>query len=257
MNIFNKNENQKIKINFEIIKNNNNTNNNNNNNNNINFFQEKTNERKLTDIILYDSLIKILSDCIKNNNNNNNDFNSLYIYNEKEKIPTEIFFKKFYFEKILRNPNLYCIDKATSYFYLISIFHLATKEYKDIFNLKNKIFPNEIFENKKINSLLLKQTSDSYAISTKSIPNWCYNLSINFPFLSDFDSRFMFFKTCTFDNQRNITNLLYLNNKYKSEKNLFEKINSRNKRRKIKIDRKKIMQSVQKIIDLNKDFKVN
>ena len=74
MNIFNKNENQKIKINFEIIKNNNNTNNNNNNNNNINFFQEKTNERKLTDIILYDSLIKILSDCIKNNNNNNNDF---------------------------------------------------------------------------------------------------------------------------------------------------------------------------------------
>jgi hypothetical protein len=79
---------------------------------------------------------------------------------------------------------------------------------------------------------------------------------MNFPFLSDFDSRFMFFKTFTFDSQRNLTNLFNLVNKKKSEKNLLEKLNSRNKRRKIKIDRKKIMQSVQKIIHLNKDFKV-
>lgn len=169
---------------------------------------------------------------------------------------TEIIFKKFYLEKILRNPALYCIEKATSYFYLISIFQLATKEFRDLFTLRNTIFPNEIFENKKINSLLLKQASDNYAVTTKSIPNWCSNLSLNFPYFSDFDSRFMFFKTCSFDTQRNVTNLFSLNKKFKYDGNLLEKINSRNKRRKIKIDRNKIMQSVDKIIDLNKDFKV-
>lgn len=172
-------------------------------------------------------------------------------------IPTEIIFKKFYLAKILRNPALYCVDKATEYFYLISVFYLAIMEFNCLFGIENnKIFKLENFENKKINSLLAKQVSDSYSVSLKSTHVWCAGISLSFPFLADFESRYLFFKTCSFDTKRNLTNLFVYNKKEQGEANFIEKMGAYNKRRKIMIDRQKIMQSVQKIIDLNKDFKV-
>lgn len=209
------------------------------------FNLNKKAERKLTDINLFDNINEIIDTC-----------NSL----EKSEvtIPTEIIFKKYYLEKILRNPALYCVDRATEYFYLISVFYLAIMEFNSLFKIENnKIFKLQNFENKKINSLLTKQVSDSYSISLKNTPNWCAGISLNFPYLADFASRYLFFKTCSFDTKRNLTNLFLHNKKEQGEANFIEKMGAHNKRRKIMIDRTKIIPSVQKIIDLNKDFKVN
>lgn len=229
-----------IKICFEISLNDNYSNEQTIRNNRIESF--KKNDRKLTDISLFDTVNDILTSC-----------------NELEKdviIPDEIIFKKIYLEKLLRNPALYCVEKATEYFYLISIIYLSTIEFSHLFNIENNRFiKKEFFENKKINSLLSKQVSDFYSISLKTIPNWCAGLSLNFPFLSDFNSRYLFFKTCTFDVKRSFNNLLTYNKKELGEGNIMEKMPG-NKRRKLMIDRKKIMESVHKIIDINKDFKV-
>jgi len=245
-----------LKIKFEIILNSKNIDNFKNNTNldqdstrllRINSFSEsfKNSERKITDINLFDNINEIINTC------NNLEKNELTI-------PSDIIFKKFYLEKILRNPALYCVEKATEYFYLISIFYLALMEFNNLFKISNnKIYKLENFENKKINSLLSKQVSDAYSISLKTTPNWCSGISLNFPFLADFNSRYLFFKTCTFDPKRNLSNLFNYNKKEQGEVNMLEKMGTHYKRRKIIIDRQKIMQSVQKIIDMNKDFKVN
>jgi len=202
-------------------------------------------ERKLTDINLFDNINEIIDTCNKLNKN-------------EIIIPIEIIFKKFYSEKILRNPALYCVKKATEYFYLISIFYLATIEFSELFKIENtRFFKLDDFENKKINNLLSKQVSDYNSIFLKTIPKWCGSISLNFPFLANFHSRNLYFKTCTFDYKRNLNNLFLYYKKEQGESNSFEKIVGHNRRRKIMIDRQKIMQSVQKIIDINKNFHVS
>ena len=156
----------------------------------------------------------------------------------------KLLFEHFYYENIINNKALYNIKRASPFFYLLSLIYLCQDNFNSYFNI-DKI-PLQNFENLKMSSLLFKQVRDPYAISSKSIPSWCKEVNISYPFFTNFSSRYLLFKTTAFDTKRSMANLyIYLRNflgehlfEDKSINTLFTNI----KRVKVKIHRDKILE---------------
>lgn len=182
-----------------------------------------------------------------------------------------VLFEKYYYENIVNNPGLYCIKRASPFVYLISLFELATNNFKNIFPVENKndedfglkthhsnvsIDP-AVLENKKVTSLLFKQIKDPYAVSNLSIPAWCKELIYNFTYLSGFSSRYLLFKITSFDVKRAISNLyLYLKN-FLGENVIEDKNLSNFKRLKYKVERSSIISYANNLMKENANFSVN
>ena len=173
------------------------------------------------------------------------------IANHQEKL-----FFKCYYENILGNKALYVIKRASPFFYLIALFELCVNNYSDLFEVNDKI-PENILENQKVSSLLTKQVRDPFAISSNTIPTWCKELCQNYPFLASFNARYLFFKTCSFDNKRSMTNLSIFVKNFLGEVIVDEKVlASTNKRKKYKVDRHNLLIYAEKIFNEIGNFNV-
>ena len=153
-------------------------------------------------------------------------------------------FEKYYYISIINNKGLYNIKRASPFFYLLSLIHLSSNYFSNLFKVQQINLIK--FENSKMTSLLSKQIKDPYAVTSKSIPSWCTEVNNNFPFFTSFSSRYLLFKVTAFDKKRSMTNLyIFLRNflgenifEDKSMNNLITNLN----RKKFKINRQKILE---------------
>lgn len=117
---------------------------------------------------------------------------------------------------VVNNTNLFLIKRLSPFLYVLSLLELAINDYHILFTENpSMIAPlsTDSLENKKVTSLILKQAKDPFAVSSLTIPAWCRELCSNFTFICGFNSRYLLFKTSTFDSQRSIKNLyVYLKN---------------------------------------------
>jgi hypothetical protein len=168
----------------------------------------------------------------------------------------EKFFFRNYSDLILGNRALYTIKRASPFFYLISLFELCVNNYCEVFGIKERI-EEKILENQKISSLLTKQVRDPFAISSNTIPTWCKDLCQNYPFLANFNSRYLFFKTCSFENKRSMVNLAVFVKNFLGETIFDDKtLGGSLKRKKYKVDRNNLLQYVEKILQEVGNFSV-
>ena len=168
----------------------------------------------------------------------------------------ERLFFKYYSEHILGNKAMYTIKRASPFFYLIALFELCVNNYNELFQVKEKI-EEKTLENHKISSLLTKQVRDPFAISSNTIPTWCKDLCQNYPFLANFNSRYLFFKTCSFDNKRSMINLAIFVKNFLGETIVDEKVLAGStKRKKYKVDRNNLLVYVDKIYQEVGNFNV-
>ena len=187
--------------------------------------------------------------------NNNTKINLKYFDYETlldENIELEKFlFEKFYYSRIINNKALYNIKRASPFFYLLSLIHLSSNKFSNLFKIHE--IPINHFENIKMTSLLSKQIKDPYAVCTKSIPSWCTEVNSNFPFFTSFNSRYLLFKVTAFDNKRSMTNLYIFLRNFLGE-NIFEDKSINNvitnlKRIKFKIHRDNLLEDSFKLMN--------
>ena len=159
----------------------------------------------------------------------------------------EKLFIKYYSENILANNSIYNVKRISPFLYLISLFELCVNTYHDMFNFREKLDEN-VLENFKATSLLTKQIRDPVAISSNSVPIWCKDICQNLPYLASFNSRYLFFRTCSFDYNRSMVNLsIFLKNNM-GEIIVDEKtLASYCIRKKYKVERNNLMFFVEKI----------
>lgn len=167
-----------------------------------------------------------------------------------ENYSEEAHFISHYNKGLINNKSVYNIKRAAPFIFLISLFELCINDFGFIFNLKEKL-DSAVLENLKMSSLLTKQAKDPYAISSGNLPSWCKELSQNFPYLASFNSRYLAFKTTSFDVKRSMTNLYIYQKNFLGENIVDDKTLSTNKRKKFKVDRKDILSSSEKLMKEN------
>ena len=149
-------------------------------------------------------------------------------------------FEKYYYISIINNKGLYNIKRASPFFYLLSLIHLSSNYFSNLFKVQQINLIK--FENSKMTSLLSKQIKDPYAVTSKSIPSWCTEVNNNFPFFTSFSSRYLLFKVTAFDKKRSMTNLyIFLGENIFEDKSMNNLITNLN-RKKFKINRQKILE---------------
>jgi hypothetical protein len=165
----------------------------------------------------------------------------------QENYVEEILFLKFYNEKIINNSSLYSVTRVSPFIYLLALFEICINHFGNLFGFKSKLEVG-LLENSKISSLLLKQVRDPYAISSNTVPSWCKDLISSFPYLSSFDSKYLFFKTSAFDLKRSMTNLYVYIKNFMGENIIEDKTLATVKRKKFCIDRENIIRSTEKLV---------
>ena len=161
----------------------------------------------------------------------------------------EKLFYFYYSETILANKAIYNVKRLSPFLYLISLIELCVNNYPDLFCFRDKLTDN-LMENPKVTTLLTKQVRDSEAISSSSIPSWCKDVCCNFAFLASFNSRYLFFKMCSFDIKRSMINVSNYAKNILEEAIIDEKtLASYSKRRKYKVDREDIVIFAEKIFN--------
>ena len=177
---------------------------------------------------------------------------------QEEKNNLENFlFEKYYYSTIINNKALYNIKRASPFFYLLSLIHLSSNFFSNLFKIQKIKLIN--FENSKMTSLLSKQIKDPYAITIKSIPSWCTEINNNYPFFTSFSSRYLLFKVTAFDKKRSMTNLYIFLRNFLGE-NIFEDKSMNNlitnsNRKKFKINRNKIIQDSMNLMNTLGNYK--
>ena len=158
-------------------------------------------------------------------------------------------FEYFYNKTIINNEDTYNIKRASPFFYLITLIELSHNYFSTYFNLTP--IPFSLFENLKMTGLLFKQIRDSNSINSDFIPSWCKQVNSSFPFLTNFSSRYLLFKTTSFEKRRSMTNLyVYLKN-FLGENILEDKsinsLSSNFNRLKLKVNRDNIIEDAYNI----------
>ena len=152
-------------------------------------------------------------------------------------------FLRFYQEHIISNPAIYSVKRASPFFYIISLLELSINQFGGLFGFQPQMLLKEnVLENLKVSSLIVKQVRDPYAISSNTVPLWCKELCYEYPYLSSFNSRYLLFKTCSFDICRSMYNLYSYVKNFMGEMFADDKaITNLNKRKRCKIDRDNII----------------
>lgn len=156
-------------------------------------------------------------------------------------------FMRHYSLNIVGNKALYGIKRASPFIYFISLFELCLNQFNFLFDFSEKISEN-LLENTKVSTLLTKQVRDPYAISTMSVPSWCQEITQNYTYLASFNSRYLYFKTCSFDTKRSMLNLSIFLKNFLGENITDERlIASANSKKKVKVDRYNLLDYVSRI----------
>ena len=130
-------------------------------------------------------------------------------------------FEFFYDKTIVNNEDTYNIKRASPFFYLITLIELSHNYFSSFFNVQP--ISNSLFENFKMTSLLSKQIRDPQTINGESVPSWCKQVNSSFPFFTNFSSRYILFKTTSFEKRRSMINLYVYLNKFLGENILEDK----------------------------------
>ena len=121
-----------------------------------------------------------------------------------------------YDKLVVNNESLYLIKRVCPFVYLLSLIDLSLSIFPKLFitsTTEPNLFNREVLENTKVTSLILKQSKDPFTISSGQVPKWCFELCSSFNFICGFSSRYLLFKTTSFDQQRSMRNLyIYLRN---------------------------------------------
>lgn len=162
-----------------------------------------------------------------------------------------------YSEKILANKAIYNKNRLSPFLYLISLTEMCVNDYYDLFGFREKLTLNSL-ENQKVSTLLTKQLRDSNTIlSLFTIPTWCKDICYNFPYLANFNSRYLYFKVSSYDFKRSIVNLANYTKQFLGETIIDDKTLSNNvKRKKFKVDRQNIILFAEKIYNEIGDYDV-
>ena len=137
--------------------------------------------------------------------------------------------------------------------YLLTMIYLPLSSFQSLFNIPENLFTQEelisIFINPKVTLLISKASRDGYSVSRSSIPSWCRNLSLDFNYLTKFNSRHLLFKV-SFDPKRSLINLQnYLKSNDAYYSNEHQITLEKSMRLKVIVDRDKIIESSYKILD--------
>ena len=158
-------------------------------------------------------------------------------------------FEYFYNKTIVNNEDTYNIKRASPFLYLITLIELSHNYFSTYFNLTP--IPLSLFENLKMTGLLFKQIRDPNSICSDFIPSWCKQVNSSFPFLTNFSSRHLLFKTTSFEKRRSMTNLyVYLKNFLGEnilEDKLINSLSSNFNRLKLKVNRNNIIEDAYSI----------
>lgn len=168
--------------------------------------------------------------------------------NSLNSIQEKLFFIS-YSKNILANKCLYNIRRLSPFLYLLSLIEMSVDTFSDLFftNRMHRL-SESLLQNHKVSSLLFKQARDFNAISASLIPSWCKDICQNLTFLASFNSRYLYFKTCSFDIKRSILNLSNYIKNFNGEINVEDKSMSYLiKRKKYKVSRDDILLYAEKI----------
>ena len=119
-------------------------------------------------------------------------------------------FEKIYHFNLMFNQNLYEIKRLMPSLFILSLLYYPIMKYEDLFEINKNLFTKKekqnLFINPKVTLLIDRACRDGYSVSKAQIPSWCFNLSLDFNFLSKFNSRYLLFKV-SFDPKRSLLNL--------------------------------------------------
>jgi hypothetical protein len=163
-------------------------------------------------------------------------------------IQEKLFFMN-YSKIILANKSLYNIRRLTPFLYLLSLIEMSVNTFSDLFftNKTHRLNEN-LLQNHKVSSLIFKQSRDYNAISASMIPSWCKDICQNMTYLASFNSRYLYFKTCSFDMKRSILNLSNYTKNFNGDGNIDDKtMTNLIKRKKYKVSRDNILLYAEKI----------
>jgi hypothetical protein len=163
-------------------------------------------------------------------------------------IQEKLFFMN-YSKTILANKSLYNIRRLTPFLYLLSLIEMSVNTFSDLFftNKTHRLNEN-LLQNHKVSSLIFKQSRDYNAISASMIPSWCKDICQNMTYLASFNSRYLYFKTCSFDMKRSILNLSNYTKNFNGDGNVDDKtMTNLIKRKKYKVSRDNILLYAEKI----------
>ncbi len=172
----------------------------------------------------------------------------LFLLNINKKV-----FEIIYHNSVIYNKNLYEIKRLMPSLYLLTMIYLPLSSFQSLFNIPENLFTQEelisLFINPKVTLLISKASRDGYSVSRSSIPSWCRNLSLDFNYLTKFNSRHLLFKV-SFDPKRSLINLQnYLKSNDAYYSNEHQITLEKSMRLKVIVDRDKIIESSYKILD--------
>ena len=162
-------------------------------------------------------------------------------------------FEIIYHNSIIYNKNLYEIKRLMPSLYLLTMIYLPLSSFKSLFEIPDNLFSNKelnsIFINPKVTLLISKASRDGYSVSRQSVPSWCRNLSLDFNYLTKFNSRHLLFKV-SFDPKRSLINLQnYLKSNDSYYSNEHQITLEKSMRLKVIVERNKIIESAYKILN--------
>jgi hypothetical protein len=160
-------------------------------------------------------------------------------------------FERFYRDTLINNPSLYCIKRASPFFYIIALLELSLNNFRNLLDIsENNSNLNTLnnLENLKVSTLLFKQAKDIYSISSGNLPKWCKQISHSFTYLAGFNSRYLLYKISSFDNRRSISNLYIYLKTFMGETIFEDKTLSQNKRTKFRVDRNNLIRDTEKLM---------
>lgn len=162
-------------------------------------------------------------------------------------------FERFYHYNIIYNINLYEIKRLMPSLYLMSLLYFPITSFSSLFDIQPNLFNKEeidnLFINPKVTLLISRASRDGYSVSKGSVPSWCYNLSMDFNFLSKFPARHLLFKV-SFDPKRSLINLQnYLKSFDPSFSTTHQIVITKGLRLKVIVERESIIQYATKFLN--------
>jgi len=93
-------------------------------------------------------------------------------------------------------------ESLLSAFHLMKSLYIINSSWKEAFTQRQNLtaFPINLseFVNTKLSAKLTRQLHDPLSLCAASFPDWCKDLAFNFPFLFNFETRYMYLYSTSF-----------------------------------------------------------
>jgi E3 ubiquitin-protein ligase TRIP12 len=109
--------------------------------------------------------------------------------------------------------------------------------------------PSRLFINNKITAKMKRQLDEPLIVASRVLPHWCNSICYDFPFLLPFDTRVTYLQSQSFGYSRNMARWQLMASSTTLSPSSSSSILGRIQRQKIRISRKKILESMIKAMD--------